>query len=62
MKLDCGQIVGLTVLNSDSHEAVVVNIMGNLQPAMFGQTMQALHVPEADVELGLAEAGSAAET
>ena len=51
VKTDCGEIAGLTVLTSDGEEAVVVNVMGKLQPELFSQAMGALQVPQAQVEL-----------
>lgn len=38
------RIAGLTVLVAERDEAVVVNIMGNLKPEMFSDTMIALDV------------------
>lgn len=44
MKTRGESIVGLTVITSDAHEAVVVNVMGTLHPDMFAETMVALEV------------------
>ena len=41
---DGDRIAGLTVLVADRHEAVVVNVMGDLQPELFTDTMVALDV------------------
>jgi len=51
MKVEGEAIVGLTVLNSDAQEAVIVNIMGELQPEMFSETMAALDVDVPGVEV-----------
>jgi hypothetical protein len=51
MKTDADRITGLTVLTSDGHEAVVVNVMGNLQPEMFSEAMVALELETPDIEL-----------
>ena len=50
-KSDAEGITGLTVLTSDGREAVVVNVMGNLQPEMFSQAMVALELGAPDIEL-----------
>jgi hypothetical protein len=47
-------IAGLTLLTSDTHEAVVVNVMGELHPDMFSGTMAAL-----DVDLPLVQLAEA---
>jgi hypothetical protein len=44
MKMVEDRVAGLTVISSDGAEAVVVNIMGDLQPALFSDTMAALDV------------------
>ena len=44
-KIIDGRIAGLTVLNADTTEVVLVNVMGELQPEMLGDTMAALDVP-----------------
>ena len=41
---DGERIAGLTVLVADRDEAVVVNVMGDLRPEMFSDTMVALDV------------------
>jgi hypothetical protein len=48
------RIVGLTVITCDAHEAVIVNVMGELRPEMFAETMAALDVdvPEVQVASG----------
>ena len=51
MKTDAERITGLTVLTSDGHEAVVVNIMGDLQPEMLSEAMAALELEAPDIEL-----------
>jgi hypothetical protein len=43
------RILGITVLNTDLREAVVINVMGELRPEMFAETMAALDV-DAPVE------------
>ena len=46
-----GRISGMTVLSSDGEsEAVVVNLMGDIQPAQFGGVMLALDVEAPGVE------------
>ena len=46
-----GAIVGLTVLVSDgSAEAVVVNVMGTIEPAGFPDLMAALDIDHADLQ------------
>lgn len=45
---------GLTVISTDGEEAVVVNVMGHLHPAMFNDTMVALDVPAPDVRVAAA--------
>lgn len=42
-----GRIAGLLVLVADQHEAVIVNLMGDLKPEMFTDTMVALDVDAA---------------
>ena len=51
MKLDAETITGLTVLTSDGHEAVVVNVMGELEPEMFSETMSLLDVSTPAIEV-----------
>ncbi|KAA9131591.1 DUF4252 domain-containing protein [Marinihelvus fidelis] len=45
------RIDGLTVISSDGVEAVVVNVMGNLKPELFTDTMVALDVPAPEVQV-----------
>ena len=40
MKTRGQRIVGLTVINCDAVEAVVVNVMGDLRPEMFAETIR----------------------
>ena len=40
MKTRGERIVGLTVINCDAFEAVVVNVMGDLRPEMFAETIR----------------------
>ena len=47
-------IAGITVITCDSHEAVIVNVMGELRPEMFAATMEAL-----DVDVGTGELAQA---
>ena len=51
MKLDAETITGLTVLTSDGQQAVVVNVMGDLEPEMFSHTMSLLDVATPMVEV-----------
>ncbi|TDG15936.1 DUF4252 domain-containing protein [Seongchinamella unica] len=51
VKMDGEEIQGIVVLNSDGTEAVIVNIMGDLQPEMFARTVAALDIPIPEVEL-----------
>lgn len=37
-------VAGLMVLNSDGEEVVMVNVMGDLRPELFAQTMSALAI------------------
>ncbi len=49
---DGHRIAGLTVLVADQHEAVIVNVMGDLKPELFSDTMVALDVDVApDVQV-----------
>lgn len=51
MKMRDGTIRGMTVLVSDGEsEAVVINLMGEIQPRQFGDVMVALDVDAAGVE------------
>jgi len=46
-----GEIQGMTVLVSDGQsEAVVINLMGNIQPQHFGDVMLALDVEAPGIE------------
>ena len=50
VKLDGDRICGMTVLVSDGdEEAVVINLMGDIQPQQFAGVMNALEVDAADV-------------
>jgi len=50
------RITGLTVITADHDEAVIVNIMGDLRPELFNDTMAALDIDEApEVELASAD-------
>ncbi len=52
---DGQRIAGLTVLVADREEAVLVNVMGDLKPEFFGDTMVALDVDVApEVQLAAA--------
>ena len=44
LKSNADGVVGLTLLTSDTHEAVVINVMGDLNPELFSETMAALEV------------------
>lgn len=44
IKIRKDHIAGLTLITSDAHEAVIVNVMGELYPDMFSGTMAALDV------------------
>jgi hypothetical protein len=49
---DGQRIAGLTVLVADQEEAVIVNVMGDLKPELFSDTMMALDVDVApDVQV-----------
>lgn len=54
MKVKGEAILGLTVVNCDAHEAVIVNVMGELRPEMFAETMVALEVDVPRVEVASA--------
>lgn len=45
------RIRGLTLITSDGREAVVINVMGDLQPEYFSEAMAALDVDAPDVEV-----------
>ncbi len=51
MKVSGERICGLTVIAFDGEEAVVVNVMGDLRPEMFGDTMLALDVEAPEVQV-----------
>jgi hypothetical protein len=42
LKVSDARICGLTVITADHEEAVIVNIMGEIRPEMFNDTMAAL--------------------
>lgn len=50
MKMDGGNMEGLTVMVVDDEEAVFVNVIGQLNPAELGRVMDSLNV---DVDLDL---------
>jgi hypothetical protein len=54
IKMSGDQICGLTVIAFDGEEAVVVNVMGDLRPELFGETMAALDVDAPDVHIASA--------
>lgn len=45
------RIAGLTVISSDGHEAVIVNVMGDLRPELFGGAMAALDIDAPAVQV-----------
>ena len=46
-----GQIHGLTLLTSDGYsEAVVINLIGDIQPRRFSDVMVALDIDEGDAQ------------
>ena len=51
MKMRNEEILGLTVINCDAYEAVIVNVMGSLRPEMFNHTMAVLDVDAPDVDI-----------
>jgi hypothetical protein len=55
VKMNGPDIVGLTVIALDEHEAVFVNVMGNLSPELFTETMVALEVDVPEVQVASAE-------
>ncbi|NIP18262.1 MAG: DUF4252 domain-containing protein [Xanthomonadales bacterium] len=56
MKANGGAIRGLTLITSDgSKEAVVINLMGDLQPRYFSDVMVALEVAAPEVRLAPVE-------
>jgi hypothetical protein len=50
MKMDQGNMEGMTVMVVDDEEAIFVNVIGQLNPAELGRVMESFDV---DVELGL---------
>lgn len=56
VKMDGDQVRGITVLNTDGTEAVFVNVMGDLQPELFNETIAALEVPGPEIEIAPPEA------
>ena len=54
MKAAGGNIHGLTLIASDGEEAVVINVMGNLDPEYFTDTMVALDVDAPKVQVASA--------
>lgn len=55
IKMSGEDIAGLTVLTSDSLEAVLINVMGNLSPAQLDKTMVALELPASGIDTSAAE-------
>jgi len=55
VKMNGPVIAGLTVIALDEHEAVIVNVMGNLSPEMFSGTMAALEVEVPGVQVAASE-------
>ncbi len=51
MRSDGDRILGLTLITSDRKEAVVINLMGHLDPNHFSDVMVALNVDAPDVEV-----------
>ena len=51
MRSDGDRILGLTLITSDGEEAVVINLMGHLDPNHFSDVMVALNVDAPDVEV-----------
>ncbi len=49
------QIQGLTLITSDDEEAVVINLMGHLDPRHFTDVMDALEVDAPDVKVATLE-------
>ncbi|MEP5766677.1 MAG: DUF4252 domain-containing protein [Halieaceae bacterium] len=47
-------MLGITVITCDAEEAVIVNVMGELQPDMFSEAMVALDVDVPDVQVAQA--------
>ncbi len=51
MRSDGDRIKGLTLITTDHEEAVVINLMGHLDPGNFSEVMDALDVDAPDVEV-----------
>ena len=51
IRSDGDRILGLTLITSDGEEAVVINLMGHLDPSHFSDVMVALDVDAPDVEV-----------
>jgi hypothetical protein len=51
MRSEGDRIQGLTLITSDNEEAVVINLMGNLDPENWTEVMDALDVDSPDVEV-----------
>lgn len=60
VRMYADKIAGVTVFTLDSSEAVIVNVMGDLSPELFADTMIALQVDVAEVQVATAPADSAA--
>ncbi len=56
VKMEGEKVCGITVLNTDGVEAVFVNVMGDLQPELFHQTVAALDVPAPEIEMAAHQA------
>jgi hypothetical protein len=54
VRMHAQNIVGLTVITLDSHEAVIVNVMGDLSPDLFADAMIALQVDVPTVQVAAA--------
>lgn len=58
MKTEQDRISGLVVMSLEAEEAVLINVMGDLRPELFANTMAALDVDHApDVEIAMSPAG-----
>jgi len=55
MRSDGDRIQGLTLITTDYEEAVVINLMGHLDPANFSEVMGALDVDAPEVEVATLE-------
>lgn len=55
MRSDGDRIEGLTLITSDSEEAVVINLMGDINPRHFTDVMDALDVDAPDIEVASLE-------